>query len=125
MAGAIKLFLFHQKFNQMAGIFLTKSDQKSANAIRNIFVICPALNALAVAIFMVYEANSIFDYGYSFFMFISLTQCIILYLTFVWQSENILEFIQSCERFIEKSKNFKLLLKMDFCFSRFPKGRPF
>lgn len=54
--------------------------------------------------FLMFEANSMFDYGYTFFVLVTIITAIGVYLIFIWQSENELGFIENCEEFVEKSK---------------------
>lgn len=45
-----------------------------------------------------------FDYGFTFYAFSCMINVIVIYLTFIRQSENTLKYIENCEQFIEKSK---------------------
>lgn len=106
MAGSIKLFQFVQKYNQIIGIYSSQSTtmQGSINSTQAFFWISCAQIWFTIAAFLVFEANSMFDYGFEFFAFISIINGIAIYSIFIWQSQNTLKFIENCERFIEKRK---------------------
>lgn len=52
--------------------------------------------------FLVFEAESMFDYGLAFYIFLSITNSTVISLLFLFEKENTFEFIKNCERFIEK-----------------------
>lgn len=52
--------------------------------------------------FLVFEADTMFEFG--FFISLTLIHCIVIYVLFIWQLDNTLKFVESCEGFIEKSK---------------------
>lgn len=104
MTGSIKLFQFFQRIHQTLGIHPSRSNQKKypIEWRKILFLVCFA-QILFTAIFML-DAKSMFDYGFAFFLLICLINAHVIYLIFIWESENTLEFIQCCEVFIEKSK---------------------
>lgn len=107
MVGSIKLFQFIQKFHQTIGIYPSSQPnrkQHSINLTNTIFLICSVQNMFATAAFLVFEANSMFDYGFPIFSIIGIINGVVIYLTFIWQSKNTLKFIEFSERFIEKRK---------------------
>lgn len=105
MAASIKLFQFAQELFQMLGIRLPKQNEILSFRSRNIFFLfCYTQLSISMAAFFLFEANTMLEYGSSFFM--SLTQfCIAMdYLVLMWRFPNILELIADFEDFIEKSK---------------------
>lgn len=106
MVGTIKLFQFIQKFHKIIGIYPSQAKRKQCpiNLTQTIFLICSAQIMFTSAAFSVFEAKSMIDYGFGFYMLISIINIIVIYLVFIWQSQNTLKFIETCEEFIEKSK---------------------
>lgn len=105
MAGPVKSFQFFQKIHQIIAICPThpNRDQLSISSKRAIFVIALAQVIVPVVIYL-YEAESTYDYGFGFFVLICLITCIAVYLLFIWQLENTVKFIETCEHFIAKSE---------------------
>lgn len=106
MAGSIKIFQLFRKCHQTIGIHPPQPNQKQPliNWIKWIFVICLAQLMFATAAFMVFEAKSMFDYGLAFLLSIAIINSLVVYLIFIWQTENIVKFIGNCEDFIVESK---------------------
>lgn len=104
MAGPIKLFQFFQNCQQTIGIDQFEQDQKkrSINSTRMIFLISFAQLMLTMIAFLAFEAESIIDYGFTFWAITCLINGCGNYSIFIWQSENTLKFIEDCEAFIEK-----------------------
>lgn len=103
MAGSIQLFQSIQKFYRTLGIY--PDPQSNLFNYRNLFAIfCYLLNGISALAYFLLEANTISEYGATFFTFIS--EVYILYFLFVqmWQMPNILKLIASFEKFIEESK---------------------
>lgn len=112
MAGSIKLFQFLKKTNTLLGISESQSERKQWSR-KTIFLICYTPCAVSAFGYVVFDAKSMFEYALGFYMSISAANTISIYLLFRWQSENMLESIANCEKFIAKSKyEFCLLL---FC----------
>lgn len=88
------------------GVYPPRPDQKQyiTNATQKIFLICCAQTIFTTAAFVVFEAESMFDYGFSFYVLIAMINITTIYLIFIGQLGNTLKFIEQCERFIEKSK---------------------
>lgn len=106
MATSIKLFQFIQNIHQIIGIYPSVMNQKlcainSRNATLIIFLTQFILTMVA---FLVFEAKSVFDFGFGFFTLISTINIFVVYLLLIWQFENTVEFIDNCEAFIKKSK---------------------
>lgn len=110
MASSIKLFQFIQKFHKIIGIDLYQQlvdhEQYSVNSINIIFLISFAQIICTTIAFLVFEAKSFFAYGFSFFTIICVISSAVIYLIFIWQSQNTSKFIENCERFIEESKYY-------------------
>lgn len=106
MAGSIKFLQFVQNFNQISGIhpYQSNQEQLSTNSTQKFFLTGFAQFIFSTVAFLVLEAESIFNYGYAFYMLIVAINGFVIYLVFIWQSGKTLEFIGSCEKFIEKSK---------------------
>lgn len=106
MAGSIKLFQFLQKCYQTIGIHPSQRNHKPLliNCTKWIFVICQTQLLFSTVAFFVFEAESMFEYGFGFFALIAIINGIVIYLILIWQSENIVEFIENCEDFIVESK---------------------
>lgn len=110
MAGSIKLFQFVQKCHQAFGIHQYQSnpnpsqDQHSTNSVKTVFLISFVQFMCTTAAFFLLAATSMFHYGFVFFLLVTISNGVAIYLIFVYQSKNTLKFIQKCERFIGKSK---------------------
>lgn len=107
MAISIELFKFFQKINQTIGICPAQWNQTSYlsnNLRRAIFLISGAQFMFSTAAFFVIEAKTISEYGLSFCYALSALNSIEMYLIFIWQSQNTLEFIQHSGEFIGKSE---------------------
>lgn len=100
MASSINLFQFVQKCYQFIGVNPSQPNQKR----RTIFLTCSVQVLLTTVAFLVVKANVLFEYGLGFFFFTSILNGIVIYLLIIWQFENFLAFIESAEKFIEKSK---------------------
>lgn len=105
MDESIKFLQFFRKFQHTIGICGGQLNQKYRQTWpKTIVMILCAQFTFATAAFFVLQAKSMFDYGFAFYNLITLLNGFILYTIFVWQSENTLKFIESCERFIGKSE---------------------
>lgn len=106
MASSIKIFQFFQLCHQASGLFPFQSNQKylSTNSTRAIVLISCIAFIFTMAAFMVLEAKTMFEYGFTFFVLISILNGVVIYLILIWKQHSTPEFIVSCERFIEKSK---------------------
>lgn len=106
MAGSIKIFQLFRKCHQTIGIHPPQPNQKQPliNWIKWIFVILQSQFLFAMVAFLVFDAESMFDYGLAFFLLISIMNTIVVSLIFIWQTENTEKFIKNCEEFIAESK---------------------
>lgn len=105
MASPVKLFQFFQKVNETMGIYESKSkSRKCLFNSRSIFYLFVAAQFWSFnTLFLVFEAESMVDYGFGFYTFISVICCLVPYLLFIWQFENMLKFVENSEKFLLKS----------------------
>lgn len=106
MSDSVKAFQYIQKFHQIIGIFPFDSNEKqsSINLRKAIFLFGNVQFVLPMIAYLVLEAELMFDYGIEFYFVISTVNCIAVYVLFIWQRENTFKFIETCKRFIVKSK---------------------
>lgn len=107
MATSQNLFQFIQKFYQTIGIYscVEKSLKKCAINPRNmIILILLTLYTLTMVAFLLFDAETMFDYGFGFYAIIAIINFILNYLLFIWKFEKTVIFIENCTEFIEKSK---------------------
>lgn len=104
MASSVKSFQFFQKFNRDIGIYQSDPKHPSINWRKIIILGGNILYGLPMAAYAVFEAESMFEYGMGFFQTISTINSIAVYLLFIWQLDETLAFIKTCEMFIEESK---------------------
>lgn len=105
--GKIHLFKFTQQTCQLIGIFPFKSKLKSkfhSNAKYCSFLFCLTMSFISSAVYLLFEANSIIEYGITSFSCVTIVLSFIAYLIFLLQTKHILSYIENCERFIGKSK---------------------
>lgn len=86
---------------------LTPSS-KILNSKKWIFAICLAQLAAASIAFLVYDANSMGEYCVAFFTLTTLLEAGVAYFITLGKLENIWLFIDSCEKFIEKSESNRI-----------------
>lgn len=119
MAGGdrIKLFKFIQKSYQEIGIHSSHSDQncRSINLKVWFILLCHAHFFISSAANLVFEANSMIEYGMACYTCSTTVFSIVTYLISFWQMENILSYIENCERFIEKSEYSEIIYTLFFC----------
>lgn len=106
MVESIALFQISQKFHQIIGIDPFQPNQRPYRTkwTRTFFIIFCTQLILTTGAFLVIDAKSIFEYGYTFCGLISMLNAIVNYFIFIWQSEDTLNSIGNCEAFIEKSE---------------------
>lgn len=113
MASSVKLFQSFLEIHKAIGIHSSHPNQKrcSLNS-RNKLVFATSVQfTFTTVAFCVFDATSMFDYGFaSYILFCTITGTII-YLLFIWKFDETLGFIESGEKFIEKSKR-KLILAL-------------
>lgn len=102
MASSIKLFQFVQKFHRALGIYPSYSSSSCSRL--KLVLICLIQVGLTLFTFLLFEAKSMYDYGFGCCILISQIIAIVTYLSFVWQSKNTANSIANWEKFIAKSK---------------------
>lgn len=104
--GKIKLFQFIQKTYQEVGLLAPQSNQKCSriNTKNCLILFCHAQLFITSACYSLFEGRSMLDYGMVFFTCTTAVFGFITYLILLWQMDNILSYIEHCERFIEKSE---------------------
>lgn len=105
MAGRIRLLQHLQRsYYQAMGIYLPQSNQKCLPNWRNLLTaLFFAQLFFAALAFLVFEANSTFEYGTTFYTCISELCCLSYFYIQYRQMPNISSLIESCEHFIEMS----------------------
>lgn len=88
------------------GIFPPQADETRRSIIerRTILLFGNAMVVLPTIAYLVFDAQSMFEYGMGFFITLTGTNTVVVYLLFIWQAENTINFIESCQQFIAKSK---------------------
>lgn len=106
MAGSIKLFQSNLKYYYVIGIYshASNANSHSINSRNKIFLVIYLLYILSSGAFLFFEAQTLLEFGISFFATISGIFQMAIYLHIVWHMKNLWEFIENCEGFIEKSK---------------------
>lgn len=110
MAGkSIKLFQLNQKYCQALGMELPKSNENHCTLMYWIFVISQTVFGTALFAFLVYDAESMGEYGMTLIALIIIMAILVIYFTTILQMNEILDFIEQCEILIGKSKYAKML----------------
>ena len=104
MDDSLELFQFIKQFYQIVGIYSSQSNQKycSINSRNSILLFSFVQFLIPTVAFLFFKAESILDYGQSFFILVSTIESVVLYAILIWQMQNILKFIENCKGFIEK-----------------------
>lgn len=101
--GSIKFFQFNQIYCQTIGIEVTKSFKSESKHL--IFAISETIFTLALFGFLLYDAESIGEYGIIFFTLGCVVHATTFYIFMCCKIKDILKFIEHCETFCEKSKS--------------------
>lgn len=106
-SSSVELFQFVRRFHQTIGIYASQSNgnQCSTKSRRTICFISSAQFRITTFGYLPFEASTMFEYGFGFFALVGSINCLVIYSIFIWQSENTLKFIESCEGFIRKSEH--------------------
>lgn len=107
MAGSsTRLFQFNQNYCQVIGIKSPKSNENlyKCKSIRFIFVIFETIFAIALLAFLLYDAESMGEYGITFHIFNTAIAVVFFYFIMISKMNDILLFTENCEKFIKKSK---------------------
>lgn len=105
-SNSIQLFQFIKKFGQTIGICTPRSNRNryALNSKNWIFAIFTAQYAMATVAFIVYDAKSVVELGIALVQLNNTIISMLVYFIINWKMDDILKFCESCERFIEKSK---------------------
>lgn len=116
MSKPLELFQFYQNCQELFNIHPSQSYRKphSISFIKIAFLISFAQFTFTTVAFLVFEAESMFDYGFTFYVLISIFNSFAIYLIFLWQSLNTIKFIENCEKFIKRSEFQCAKLSMRF-----------
>lgn len=101
-ADEIKLFTFNRNIFKNIGIPPPESD--TTNSKKWFFIFCQAQLFVLSAAFLVFEESSMIEFGLAFFTCTTVALCFTAYLIQIWQMQNILNHIENCKQFIEKSE---------------------
>lgn len=101
MANSIKIFRFVQNYCRAIGI----DNKCSAFNWKNLlFLVSEAQTIAALTAFLLLEAKSMLEIGTTCFAILSLTLPMAVFAIFLRNAKNFSKFIESCEKFIQKSK---------------------
>lgn len=105
MAGAtIKLFQSVHQFYHDMGIYPSQPNQNRKPNAKNVFVLLSAIQLCITSLaFFLFEANSITEYGISFYMSLSELTITVYFLIVAWKIPKNLKLIDEMEQFITKS----------------------
>lgn len=101
-----KLFQFNQKYGQMIGIELSQPSKNryAFNSTQLFLLISSTQFAMALLAFLVYDAETMAEYGITFVALITIIQAMVTYLNNISKLEYTLKFIENCQHFIENRK---------------------
>lgn len=104
---SVKLFQFNPKYCETIGINLPESNESRYlyKVKRVIYVIFEASFWIPSLAFLLADAELMEDYGMTFFNLITITFTWAMYFMTSWKMDDISEFIEKCEAFIQKSKS--------------------
>ena len=104
----IKLFKFNLKIYQEIVVFPPQHDlnHNPNNLRKQLYLLCFAQFFISTTAYLWFQANSMTEYGLVFFTCISIALSFTYYLTELWRINKILNYIENCERFIEKSEYY-------------------
>ena len=107
MAGSVKLFQFNQKYYQTFDIYPPESPNQSHRPLTSknwIVFISLSFFFFPSMGYLFFEKKSMIQFGMIAHAIDTSILCEIFYLISISEIENILEFIENFEQFIEKSK---------------------
>lgn len=106
MADKLKLLQFTREVYQDMGIYPPHSIQKQHPVNwRNVFILFSLVQIFIVSLaYLIFEAESIVDAGFPFYVINTEFSCAIYYLTNLWKMPKILKLIECFEKFIVESK---------------------
>lgn len=124
MATSTHLFQSIQKYYQLLGIYPTLLNNKCSPNARNLMVLfCYVQYGISALAFFVMEAESVLEYGISFYTYISMLYCVYYFLILYKQMPKILQLIEQFEQFMDKSTlivshHKRIILNIDEYFSK-------
>lgn len=106
MIGPIQLFQSLRQYYQTMGIYLPKNTNQgcSVNRKSSFFLFFYIQLIISSMLFFSYKAESVLEFGASFYAVISELFCTWYFLIKMFQMPKILKLIEAFEKFIEKSK---------------------
>lgn len=95
----------------MMGIYLPESSNQrcSANRKNSFFLFCYIQLLISSVLFLLFDAETMLEFGASFYALLAESFCIWYFLIKMWQMPRILKLIEGFEVFIEKSKCIYLI----------------
>lgn len=115
MAGKTKLFHSLRQLYQMLGIYSSETNQNFLFNWKIVFIASSMiLFFIGSFAFFLWEAETVDDYGSSFYTSISQLCTTNYYLILVWRMPAILELFKNFEDFIESSKSCRNFIKVFF-----------
>lgn len=104
----MKLFQSLQKFYRITGIYPSSSNRNHSVNWKILLILLSLIQfAVLTGVFFITEANSIDEYGTSFYGSISALLGVVDFLINIWKMANILRLIGKFEEFINKRKTVK------------------
>lgn len=106
MAGGDKIELFKFIRKTYKHIEISEFDQEHnlINLKHCFIILCDAQFFLSSTAYLLFKANSMIEYGMAFFICTSIVASTAVYLIFFYKVKNILNYIEKCEAFIQKSE---------------------
>lgn len=106
MPESIKLFSFIRKYFHLYGFYPPQLNENgpALNSRNWIFIIGDVQMCFSSAAFFIVEAESMLEYGLSFFLTNASESMGCVFIAIIWRMKNIWLFFESCERFIQRSK---------------------
>lgn len=109
MARSIQLFESIRIYFGVLGIFPPNANENSSLNWRNLLVIFSFIqNGISSLVFFMFEANSVLDYGITFYTYTSMMYCVWYFVAFIWRTPQIFQLIESCQQFIEQRKCLRI-----------------
>lgn len=113
MMNKIKLFLVAQNYFEAMGFYASPSQPNqicSLNRKNLYYILVPAIIGISIVAFMSSKAQSVYEYGISFFIIITIMTLIAYYMVILFKMGKLLNLVGQYEEFIEKRKWFGIVL---------------
>lgn len=111
MAGPIKIKLFQslRKYFETLGTLSPETEDNHPFNWRNTFVLFGYFQLFAsVLAFTMFEATQVVEFGLNYYGYMTEVLCAFAITTQIYRMVDILELIENCEEFIEKSKSIRI-----------------